>query len=182
MLRKQAGMGKMAAEWVPGCQSKLSLFLQRSSGYLFPSCPQWSLGAREPQVLALSFGMNSLSSRLHPGLKRRGVIESDNLFFCSSWVWICPCFSLFFFSFSPSFCLSPAQSSGRTERVCLEALPVYAPHSCPSPLAVRAMGGGGVGGRWHGASQPRTISRAFCTKAGSVSPALLSHSSSPIFN
>lgn len=39
----------MAAEWVPGCQSKLSLFLQRIGGYLFPACPQWSLEAREPQ-------------------------------------------------------------------------------------------------------------------------------------
>lgn len=56
MLRKQCGMGRMAAAWVPGCQSKLSLFLQRISGYLFPSCPQWSLGAREAQDAGFHLG------------------------------------------------------------------------------------------------------------------------------
>lgn len=83
LQRKQAGMGRMAAEWVSGCQSKLSLFLLRISGYLFPSCPQWSLGAREPQDAGSLFGMNNLSL-LHPVLKKKGVTGSDALFFCSS--------------------------------------------------------------------------------------------------
>lgn len=56
MLRKQRGMGRMAAEWVPGGQSKLSLFFQRISGYLSPSRFQWSLGARERQDVGLLLG------------------------------------------------------------------------------------------------------------------------------
>lgn len=171
ILKKQHAMGRMAAEWVPGCQSRRSLFLQRISGCLSPSCPQ---EPGNPKTLAV-FGDKQLSPSLLPVVRLRRPLV---------WLFlsvVCPCFSHPFsrLSSSPSFCLSPAQSGGRTECVCLEALPGCAPHFCPSPVAVRAVGGR-VGGRWHGANQPRTICGAFCTEAGSVSrppplPLFLSH-------
>lgn len=130
-------MGGMAAEWVLGCQRKLPLFLQRISGYLFPSCPQWSLRAGNCKMLALLGDEQALlfvSSIVEE--ERSPSVPMPPLLFLSGSVVSLPPFLIF------SLFLPPAQSSGRTEQVCPEALPVYAPCFCPSLLAVCAVGGG----------------------------------------
>lgn len=68
--------------------------------------------------------------------ERSPSVPMPPLLFLSGSVVSLPPFLIF------SLFLPPAQSSGRTEQICPEALPVYAPCFCPSLLAVCAVGGG----------------------------------------
>ena len=167
ILKKQHVRGRMAAEWVPGCQNRRSLFLQRVRGSLFPSCPRWSSGAREPQDAA-SLGDEQAFCFSQP-------VGSDTHFFCSSWAWFVLVSSTLSLAFS--LFLSLPSTKRRQDWMSLSRGSArLCPLLLPLPLTVRAVGAG-VGGRWHGANQPRTICSAFCTEMGSASPArLLAHS------
>ena len=60
MLRKQRGMGRMAAEWVPGGQSKLSLFFPEDQWLSFPILFSVVLGSQGTPRCWLAFGMKTL--------------------------------------------------------------------------------------------------------------------------